>query len=176
MPADEIIIREAQKGDELAVRTLWRSLMDEHAAMDRRFVVSDDAQDRWANDFPVWIEDGGHYLAVVALKNEVVGFVHARQWMDMPIFVQNPEIYLDEIYIIPAHRGKGMGKKLYRSVEAWSQEKGASFIRLTTLATNPESNAFWNALGARPLHTTYTVELYQAASTEKKTRGKLGFV
>lgn len=176
MKAEECTFREATKSDEAAVRTLWRALMDEHASLDERFVVSEDAQDRWANDFPIWIDDGTHFLAVAEVNKEIIGFVHARQWMDMPIFVQIPEIFLDEIYIIPRYRKKGVGKKLYQTVESWSQEKGAAYIRLTTLSTNPESNAFWEAMGASPLHTTYTLELYKPVLGQKKSRGKLGFV
>ena len=73
----------------------------------------------------------------------------------MAIFFQNystflakPGLYLEDLYVEPAHRGKGLGKALITAVARIAVERGCGRYEWTVLDWNTPAISFYESLGA----------------------------
>jgi len=152
-------VRQAQIEDRAAVGALWMELLTTQAGLDDRIGVSEDARERWENDFPMWLEDDTSRLYVAEAEDgSIVGFVGARRWGPPPIYAESSEVFLDELFVAPDHRREGYGTQLVRAVRTWADRIGAHRIRLRVLTSNADGRAFWAAQDAIPLTMTLTIE------------------
>ncbi|PEN12805.1 GNAT family N-acetyltransferase [Longibacter salinarum] len=170
-------VRRALKTDRDAVTELWINFLDEQAETDDRLDVSEDAEERWKNDFPAWLEDETRRVYVVEADGDVVGFATAHRTAPPPIYESRGEVYLDEIYVQPDYRRAGRGKQLVEAVVAWSDRVHAERIRLSVLDLNRGARDFWEAQDAVAFSQTYTIER-EVAEDAKDDEGtkKIGFV
>jgi GNAT superfamily N-acetyltransferase len=63
-------------------------------------------------------------------------------------FLAKPGLYIEDIYIQPAHRGKGYGKALMISLARLAVERGCGRFEWTVLDWNQPSIDFYKSLGA----------------------------
>lgn len=59
-------------------------------------------------------------------------------------------IWLEDLYVTPAYRGRGAGKALLRHLAALAVEKGCGRFEWSVLDWNRPSIDFYESLGARP--------------------------
>lgn len=172
-------VRRARPDDADRVGALWMRLLDEQSDLDDRLEVSDDAEERWHNDFPVWLEDETCRIYVVETADGICGFASAHRWGPPPIYAESSEVYLDELYVLPDARRHGLGSQLVAAVRAWADRLGARRIRLGVLAGNDDGRAFWEAQEATPFTVTYTMERPRPEgadpSSENEGSKKIGF-
>lgn len=57
------------------------------------------------------------------------------------------ECYLAELYVVPHHRGKGLGRALVEAAIADAQQQGAQCIEVTTGEDNIAARALYESLG-----------------------------
>lgn len=152
-------VRQAQEADRTAVGDLWAALLDTQADFDDRIGVSEDARERWENDFSMRLDDETARLYVAeADDGTVVGFAGARRWGPPPIYAESSEVFFDELFVQAEHRREGYGTQLVRAVRTWADRLGAQRIRLRVLTSNADGRAFWAAQDAIPLTMTLTIE------------------
>ena len=74
-------------------------------------------------------------------------------------FLGRPGIYIEDIFVKPGHRGRGLGKLLLRFVAGIAAERNCGRLEWACLDWNEPSIAFYKSQGARPLDewTTYRV-------------------
>jgi GNAT superfamily N-acetyltransferase len=60
-------------------------------------------------------------------------------------------IYLEDLYVQPGHRGRGLGKELLRTLAAVCVERGYSRLEWSVLDWNTPSIEFYKAAGAVPM-------------------------
>jgi GNAT superfamily N-acetyltransferase len=84
-------------------------------------------------------EDGG----------QVVGY--ALFFHNYSTFHGCPTVFLEDLFVEPAHRGKGHGKALLAAVARLAVERGCARLEWTVLKWNEPSIQFYNSLGAAPL-------------------------
>ena len=60
-------------------------------------------------------------------------------------------IYLEDLYVQPAHRGRGLGRELLRTLAAVCVERGYSRLEWSVLDWNTPSIDFYKAAGAVPM-------------------------
>lgn len=174
--AEAVDIRRATPADLEQVAGLWLRLLDEHRAMDDRFGYADDARRRFENDFPHWLRNDAWRIFVADDGGRLVGFVAAQRWAPPPVYAYAEEVYLNELYVAPEARRRGVGRRLVEAVRGWAAELKADRLRLGVLAANTAGCAFWDAVGGRVLSQTYTVELEHEPRPEpQKKSGRLGF-
>jgi GNAT superfamily N-acetyltransferase len=88
--------------------------------------------------------------ALMARKGkEAVGY--AIFFRNFSTFLGKPGIYLEDIFVLPSHRGKGIGKKMLATVAAIAQERGCGRLEWSVLDWNTPSIDFYRSLGAEPL-------------------------
>jgi len=60
-------------------------------------------------------------------------------------------IYLEDLFVRPAHRGRGLGKALLERLAARTRHEGLGRLEWSVLDWNEPSIAFYEALGARSM-------------------------
>ena len=90
-------------------------------------------------------------------------FVEVRiaEWGDEPVgfclfffnystFLSKPGIYLEDLYVRPQMRGKGIGKSLLAHLAAYAVERGCGRLEWSVLDWNTPSIEFYKSQGAVP--------------------------
>lgn len=67
-------------------------------------------------------------------------------------FLAQPGIYLEDLYVKPHLRGKGIGSALLRQLARVAQERGCGRMEWEVLDWNEPSIQFYKNLGAVPMH------------------------
>jgi len=85
--------------------------------------------------------------AIVAERGErAVGF--ALYFTTFSTFLCKPGIYLEDLFVEPAHRGHGIGKALLARLAALAVERGCGRLEWRVLDWNEPSIRFYESLGA----------------------------
>jgi GNAT superfamily N-acetyltransferase len=79
----------------------------------------------------------------------VVGF--ALFFHNFSTFLGRPGIHLEDLFVRPAHRGRGHGLDLLRELGRIARDRRCGRIEWNVLDWNEPSIAFYRSLGARPM-------------------------
>lgn len=79
----------------------------------------------------------------------IVGF--ALFFHNYSTFLGRPGLYLEDLFVLPEHRGEGHGKALLREVARLAVERRCGRLEWSVLDWNEPSIQFYRALGAVPL-------------------------
>lgn len=93
-----------------------------------------------------------HAYAEVLLAfeyNTPVGF--ALFFYNYSTFRARPGIYLEDLFVLPEHRGKGYGKALLESLIAIAKEKNCGRVEWSVLDWNTPAIDFYKSMGAKPM-------------------------
>ena len=66
-------------------------------------------------------------------------------------FLAKPGLYLEDVFVRPEHRGRGIGKALLRHLAKLAMERGCGRFEWAVLDWNAPSIAFYRSLGAEPM-------------------------
>ncbi len=80
---------------------------------------------------------------------QVVGF--ALFFHNYSTFLGRPGIYLEDLFVEPAQRGKGHGKALLIALARLAVERGCGRLEWAVLNWNEPSIQFYRSLGAGPM-------------------------
>ena len=80
--------------------------------------------------------------------NRTVGF--ALFFYNFSTFLSLPGIYLEDLFVNPDYRGKGIGKKLLLELVQIAKEKGFGRVEWAVLDWNKPAIEFYKSLGAEP--------------------------
>ncbi|MDE2145249.1 MAG: GNAT family N-acetyltransferase [Burkholderiales bacterium] len=85
--------------------------------------------------------------AVVAVRGgAVVGF--ALFFTNFSTFLGRPGLYLEDLYVQPAHRGSGTGKALLQHLGALAVARGCGRFEWSVLDWNESAIGFYERMGA----------------------------
>ncbi len=88
--------------------------------------------------------------ALVGLwSNEIVSY--AIFFDTFSTFLGKPGVYLEDLYVKPTHRGRGIGGALLREVASIAVERGCGRLEWSVLDWNEQALSFYRELGAEPL-------------------------
>ncbi len=65
-------------------------------------------------------------------------------------FAGRPGIYLEDLFVKPEHRGKGIGKALLIHLAGLCRERGCARLEWAVLDWNERAIGFYQGLGAKP--------------------------
>jgi GNAT superfamily N-acetyltransferase len=66
-------------------------------------------------------------------------------------FLGRPGLWLEDLFVLPAHRGRGVGKALLRALAAIAVERGCGRFEWAVLDWNAPAIEFYRGLGASVL-------------------------
>lgn len=89
----------------------------------------------------------GALIAEVA--SEAVGF--ALWFYTFSTFTGRPGLYLEDIYVVPEHRGRGIGRAVFRHLARLAEAEGCPRLEWAVLDWNKPALRFYAGLGAEPM-------------------------
>lgn len=136
-------LRDARPEDAEALANLIRALAVYEKLEDQARATADDLRRDLFGNRPF----AEAILAEVG--DEAVGF--AIVFPTYSTFRGRPGLYLEDIFVRPEHRGRGIGKALIAAVAARAVERGCGRLEWAVLDWNAPSIAFYRSLGATPM-------------------------
>ena len=143
-----MVFRYAQREDVPSVLELIRELAAyEH--MEDQVVATAQLLEEWL------FERKKAEVILGEMEGKVVAF--ALFFHNFSTFLGRAGIYLEDLYIQPAYRGKGYGKALLRQLAKVALERECGRLEWACLNWNTPSIGFYLSLGAQPMDewTTY---------------------
>jgi GNAT superfamily N-acetyltransferase len=88
-------------------------------------------------------------------------------------FLAAPSLYLEDIFVEPEWRGRGLGKRLFAHVAATALERGCHRLEWAVLEWNAPAIEFYSSLGAEPRE-KWTVYRLDDAGLRRLVRARDG--
>ena len=89
-------------------------------------------------------------VALAYLAGEAVGF--AVYFSNFSTFIGRPGIYLEDLFVKPAFRGKGIGRALLSYLARLAKQRNCARLEWAVLDWNQRAIDFYRRLGATPMH------------------------
>ncbi len=105
-----------------------------------------------------WIFEKQRAEVIFAMEgDQTVGF--ALFFHNFSTFLGRAGIYLEDLFVLPEHRGKGYGKAILQKLAAIAVERGCGRLEWSCLDWNQPSIDFYLSLGAKQMEewTVYRV-------------------
>lgn len=91
------------------------------------------------------------YAEVLLIEEDGAAHGFALFFHNYSTFLAKPGIYLEDLFVDPAERGKGYGKALLTALAGIAVERGCGRLEWSVLDWNQPSIDFYLSLGARPM-------------------------
>lgn len=91
-----------------------------------------------------FLEDPRHHLAVAIHKGRVVGAASAVHYLHPD---KDPELWINEVGVAPAHRGRGLGTQLLQALLHLAGELGCTEAWVLTERENGAAMRLYESLG-----------------------------
>lgn len=113
-------------------------------------------------------------VLIADYQNQPVGY--ALFFHNLSTFTGRPGIYLEDLYVKPAMRGRGFGKCLLSCIAKLAVDSNCTRFEWSVLDWNEPSIQFYRSIGARPMD-EWTVqrldgEALQQFAAEFESQGK----
>lgn len=115
---DYVLMSEGRRPSSVQVEELLRDLPPDRTVADKHVLGIRRKQGR-----------------LVGVVDVVRGYPVASEW------------YLGLLLLLPAERGRGLGERVYRAVEAWSRQQGAVAMWIAVFEQNRSGRLFWERMG-----------------------------
>jgi GNAT superfamily N-acetyltransferase len=133
-------IRRARPGEAPLVLTLVRELAEYEKLSHEVEATEADIDKALFADNPLL------FCEIAEWHNEPIGF--AVWFLNFSTFSGRPGIYLEDLFVRPAYRGKGIGKALLVQLAKTCVSNGWSRLQWAVLDWNTPSIEFYKSLGA----------------------------
>jgi GNAT superfamily N-acetyltransferase len=140
---DETIIRAAEPRDLPSVIGLVRALAD----FEKLPGPDEAAERRFAADFAA--SPPRFQLLVAEHDGALVGY--ALYFFTYSTFLARPSLYLEDLFVHPAARGRGIGERFMRALAKEAVRRGCGRFEWTVLDWNVRAQKFYRSLGAELL-------------------------
>jgi GNAT superfamily N-acetyltransferase len=134
------VIRPARPADVPAIVALVQELAEYERARDEAKATVDDLERALFGPSPAVFAD------VAEVDGEVVGF--ALWFLNFSTWLGRHGIYLEDLYVQPAHRGAGLGRALLAGLARRCVERGYGRLEWSVLDWNEPAIGFYESLGA----------------------------
>ena len=139
----DVILRDAVPGDEALVAAFVRKLaeyerlLQEVRGTDADFhrALFDSPQRAWA----LFAECDGR----------AVGF--GLWFYIFSTFAAKPGLYVEDVFVLPEHRGRGIGRMIFRHLARRALDEGCARMEWSVLNWNTPSIGFYRSIGARAM-------------------------
>lgn len=157
-----VTFRFAQPEDAALILRFIRGLA-EYEKMTDEVVATEELLREWI------FEKGKAEVLFAVAEGTEVGF--ALFFHNFSTFLGRAGIYLEDLFVLPEHRGHGYGKALLKRLAAITVERGCGRLEWSCLDWNAPSIAFYKFMGAVPMDewTAYRLTgetLQRAAASE----------
>ena len=138
---DDFEIRKAGMNDVPLVLEFIRKLAD-YEKMSNEVIATEKLLDRY-----LFGEEKAAEVVIGYYRGSPIGF--ALYFNNFSTFLGRPGIYLEDLFVLEEHRGKGFGKVLLAYLARVAVDKGYGRLEWAVLDWNEPSIEFYKSLGAR---------------------------
>ncbi len=140
---DTITLRPAQRGDIPLILSLIAELAEYERLAHEAVASEEDLFKALFGPRPA------AEVVIAELEGRPVGF--ALFFISFSTFLGRPGLYLEDLYVRPDVRGRGVGKRLMVHLAGLCVERGYGRFEWSVLDWNAPSIAFYRSLGAVPM-------------------------
>lgn len=144
-------IRPARPGDCEAIHAMVRELAEFERLAHEHVATPDDLRSGLFGARP------SAEAAIAEVDGEVVGF--ALLFPTFSTFLGRPGLWLEDLYVRPAWRRRGIGRALLAHVAGLARARGCGRLEWAVLDWNERAIALYRSLGAVPLDDWTTMRL-----------------
>jgi len=137
----DLTIRPAGLGDAAVLAGLVAGFRDHLAA---RAPIDRDLE----RDLPLVLRDTAIEFCCAWLDGDPVGYTQTRFWTS--VWVGGIEAQLDDLFVVPAARGRAVGRSLLRHAVARAAARGARRFGLNTNERNEAAQSLYRSEGLAP--------------------------
>ncbi len=153
-------VRPARPSDLPRVSELAAELVRQHHRLDpQRFLLVEPIAEGYSRFFTGELRRKGALILVAEDADVIAGYAYAtlepRNWNDL----LDAAGKLNDLFVDPATRRRGVGRALVRAVFDTLIARGAPRVVLMSAWRNPDAHAFFEALGFRRTMLEMTAEL-----------------
>ena len=124
---------------------------EEHTAHDRVYATAPGAEKTMRRFLADVANSGYSFLFVAVAGGRTVGFISGELRQGSPTFLPKTWASVDDVFVEPDYRNRGMGRALLKNVEEWAKERDADGISLQVAAANKRGRKFYEDLGFREI-------------------------
>jgi ribosomal protein S18 acetylase RimI-like enzyme len=148
---EDFTIRPGRREDAAEAARLWMQSAEEHTSHDSVYETSPGAEKTMRRFLADAANSSYSFLFVAAAGDRTVGFISGELRQGSPTFLPKTWASVDDVFVEPEYRNRGMGHALLQSVQAWAQARGADGISLQVAAANSRGRKFYEDLGFRDI-------------------------
>ena len=138
-----LTIRAAQRADVPLILDFIRRLA-EYERLAHEVVATEAELDRWLFGERPYAE-----VVIAEWDGAPAGF--ALFFANFSTFLGRPGIYLEDLFVDPTHRGRGIGRALLAHLAALAVRRGCGRLEWWVLDWNEDAIRFYRSLGAVPM-------------------------
>lgn len=138
-----LVIRFADKSDIKVILRLIKELSIYEKLFDQ-FVNNEEMMEKFLFGEKRYAE-----VLIAEYNSDAVGF--ALFFHNYSTFVGKPGIYLEDLFVIPDLRGKGIGKKLFLEVVKIAKKRNCGRLEWSVLNWNTPAINFYKSMNAVPM-------------------------
>ena len=151
MESQDFAIRAGRREDAEAAARLWMQSAQEHTSHDPVYATAPDAEKTMRRFLADLARNGYAFVFVATVDEEMVGFASGELREGSPTFLPKTWASVDDVFVLPGYRNRGIGHALIASVEGWAKRKGANGVSLQVAAANGRGRKFYEDLGFREI-------------------------
>ena len=112
-------------------------------------------------DLEILLAEESSPVFVAEEAGEVLGycFCQLREYRDSTVLTDRKEIYIDDLCVEEACRGRGIARALYGYVTDWAKEIGCTYVTLNVWQGNENAMRFYEKMGMQTRSTTMETKL-----------------
>ena len=137
-------IRPATRADAPVIASLVRELADYEKLLDEAKATP--------QDFLRELESPNPVIHVLIAEWDGVPAGFALYFFNFSTFVGRPGLYLEDLFVRPAHRSRGIGRELLRALARIAQQRDCGRMEWAVLDWNEPALRFYRSLDARPMN------------------------
>ena len=164
-----LTIRRATSNDLDTVVALRIALLreyDEHPIYGR---LRADAEKRARPMFATQLDSGHEVMFLAEEHGTAIGLIRCVESAASPLLIPDRYCYISSVYVRPAHRRRGVLRKLFEHARAWCRERGLTEMRLHNVGTRESTAAAWDSLGFEVVEQVRVLRLGNADSRAGST-------
>jgi GNAT superfamily N-acetyltransferase len=140
---DGLHLRDVVPGDEALVASFVRKLADyERLADEARGTAEDFRRALFAAPPRAW-------ALIAEVDGRSVGF--ALWFYNFSTFAARPGLYVEDVFVDPAERGRGIGRTIFRHLARRALDEGCARMEWQVLDWNAPAIGFYRSIGARAM-------------------------
>ena len=151
MDRQDFAIRAGRREDAEEAARLWMHSAEEHTSHDPVYATAPGAEKTMRRFLADLARNGYAFVFVATVGDRMVGFVSGELREGSPTFLPKTWASVDDVFVDPDHRNRGIGRALIASVEGWARQKGANGVSLQVAAANGRGRKFYEDLGFREI-------------------------